>query len=138
MRYRRLSYRYAMVAETRPFWVMTQIWRSEGRAVMFGAGPWRPDADMCETRASIEVTVDLAGVAEDDIDIQLFDDALVVEGKRHLAPCDEGGVYHVAGIRQGSFRLELPLPSTVDAEGVEARYERGLVRIVLPKREASG
>jgi HSP20 family molecular chaperone IbpA len=42
-------------------------------------------------------------------------------------------VFHAAGVRQGPFRLELPLPAAIDANRVEARYERGLLRIALPK-----
>jgi HSP20 family molecular chaperone IbpA len=42
-------------------------------------------------------------------------------------------VFHAAGVRQGPFRLELPLPAPVDPDGVEARYERGLLRIALRK-----
>jgi HSP20 family molecular chaperone IbpA len=43
-------------------------------------------------------------------------------------------VYHAAGIRQGPFRIALALPAAVDPERVEARYERGLLRITLAKR----
>jgi HSP20 family protein len=63
---------------------------------------------------------------------------LVVEGRRRLPSCQEGAVYHAAGIRQGPFRVELALPAPVDAERVEARYDRGLLRITLPKRAESG
>jgi HSP20 family molecular chaperone IbpA len=43
-------------------------------------------------------------------------------------------VYHAAGIRQGPFQVEVPLPAPVDPERVEARYEAGLLRISLAKR----
>jgi HSP20 family molecular chaperone IbpA len=42
-------------------------------------------------------------------------------------------VYHAAGIRQGLFRVELPLPAPVDPERVEARYDRGLLQVTLAK-----
>ena len=42
-------------------------------------------------------------------------------------------MYHAAGIRQGPFRVELPLPAPVDPEHVETRYEHGLLRISLHK-----
>jgi HSP20 family molecular chaperone IbpA len=134
MRYRHLSYRYAMVVQsggTRPF---GDIWESDRLRVLV-QGRWRPDADAYETASSIEITVDLAGVEEDDFEVQLFEDALVVDGRRQLPACQEDARYHAAGIRQGPFRLELPLPAPVDAERVEARYDRGLLRIVLPKRQ---
>jgi HSP20 family molecular chaperone IbpA len=89
---------------------------------------------VAETTRSIEVTVDLAGVDEDDFEVQLFDNGLVVEGRRHLPSSGEDAVYHAAGIPQGFFRLELPLPARIDPERVEARYERGLLHVTLPKR----
>jgi HSP20 family molecular chaperone IbpA len=46
----------------------------------------------------------------------------------------EGVRYQAARILQGPFALALPLPAPVDAEGVTARYERGLLSITLPKR----
>jgi HSP20 family molecular chaperone IbpA len=132
MRYRRLSYRYAMVIPGRT-WPFGDIWPSDRLRVLL-QGRWRPDADAYETPTSVEILVDLAGIEEDDFEVQLFEDALVVEGRRRLPPCQPDATYHAAGIRQGPFRVELPLPAPVDPERVEARYDRGLLRITLAKR----
>jgi HSP20 family protein len=137
MRYQRLSYRYTVVTGHRPLWALTQVWLTEQTALM-GPGQWVPDADMCETRTGVDILVDLAGVAEDDFEILLFEDALIVQGNRHLPPCDTEGVYHAAHIRQGPFRLELPLPAAIDAEQPQTRYERGVLRIILPKQGVAG
>ena len=83
---------------------------------------------------AIEIVVDLAGVEEDSLEIRLFENALVVEGQRQLPTCEEGAVYHAAGIRQGPFQLAVPLPAPVDPERVQARYDRGLLRITLAKK----
>ena len=136
MRYRRLTYRYAMVAQQAAPWTLPPQWRGEVWSFIFGRPYWRPDADMCETARAVEVVVDLAGVEEDAVDVQVFDDALVIVGDRQLAPCEDGTLYHRAGVRQGPFRLELPLVVAIDTDAVQARYERGLLRITLPKREA--
>jgi HSP20 family molecular chaperone IbpA len=137
MRYRRLSYRYSMVVRAGQTWPLGDVWQSE-RMRLLVQGRWRPDADTYETVSTVEVIVDLAGVDEDDIDVQLFEDALVVEGHRELPACSRDAMYHAAGIRQGPFRLELPLPAPVDAERVQARYERGFLRITMPKRGEAG
>ena len=137
MHYRRLSYRYAMVARSGPAWPFGEFWPSARLRVLVQAR-WRPDADTYETPTVIEMIVDLAGVAEDDFEVQLFEDVLVVEGHRQLPSCREGALYHAAGIRQGPFQVELPLPAPVDSERVEARYDRGLLLITLPKRTEVG
>jgi HSP20 family molecular chaperone IbpA len=137
MRYRRLTYRYAMVVRSGQTWPFGDIWQSDRLRLLVHAH-WRPEVDAYETATTVEVLVDLAGVDEDDVEVLLFEDALVVEGRRQLPPCEEGARYHAAGIRQGPFRVELPLPAPVDAERVEARYDRGLLRITLPKRAEGG
>ena len=88
---------------------------------------------MRETAGALEVLIDVAGVSEDEVEVQLFEDALVVEGQRHLPASGEDARYLAAAIRQGPFRVEVPLHVAVDPEGVAARYESGLLRITLPK-----
>ncbi len=133
MRYRRLSYRYAMVTRPGQAWPFGDLWQSD-RLRLLAEARWRPDADTYETATTVEIVVDLAGVEEDDYEVKLFEDALVVEGRRQLSPGEGAPRYHAASIRQGPFQVELPLPAPVDTEGVEARYDRGLLRITLPKR----
>jgi HSP20 family molecular chaperone IbpA len=135
MRYRRSSYRYTTVVGASQTWILGDLWQSERLRLLPRAG-FRPDVDAYETATTLEIIVDLAGVDEDDFEMNLFEDALVVEGTRRLPPPKEAARYHAATIRQGPFRLEMPLPVAVDAERVEARYDRGLLRITLAKREA--
>jgi HSP20 family protein len=132
MRYRRLSYRYAMVVHSGQRDPFSDIWPRD-RLRLLVPTRWRPDADTYETAGTIEILVDLAGVDEEDFEVQLFEDALVVEGSRRLPSCHAEAVYQAAGIRQGPFHLEMPLTAPVDPERVEARYDRGLLRITLRK-----
>jgi HSP20 family protein len=136
MRYRRLHYRYAVVVRSGQPWPFGELSPID-RLRPLVEPHWRPDADTYETSATVEIIVDLAGVDEDDYEVQLFEDALVVEGRRRLPACQAGAVYQAAGIRQGPFRVELPLPAPVDPDQVDARYDRGLLRITLPKRGTS-
>jgi HSP20 family protein len=126
MRYRHVRYRYAVIAEA----ALRPVFRLPG--ITLAQPRWRPETDVYETATAFTVTVELAGVNEEDVEVTLFEDALVVEGERRLR-CDEDCVYHAATIRQGPFRLEVPLPARVDHDGVEARYEQGLLRIRIPK-----
>lgn len=137
MRYRRLSYRYTMLVRSAPGWPLGDIWPDARPRPLTRIG-WRPDADTYETATALEVLVELAGLDEDDFEVQLFEDVLVVAGHRRLPSCAEGAVYHAAGIRQGPFQVEVMLPAAVDAERVEARYDRGLLRITLPKLPRGG
>jgi HSP20 family protein len=138
MRYRRLSYRYAVVMATsrpRPF---SETWQHQPTSVSMAQTSWRPATDIVETANEVIVLVELAGVDHEELDVLLFEDALIVEGERRLPPTHGGGVYHAAEIRQGQLRLELPLPCPIDPEQVDARYERGLLEMRLGKRSADG
>ena len=133
MRYRRLDYRYMTLTSAAPAWPLLESWPDD-RLHLLMRGQWRPDADTYETPSTVEIVVDLAGLGEDDFEVQLFDDALVVQGHRRLARDRESARYHTARIRQGPFILALPLPAPVDPERVVARYERGLLSVTLAKR----
>jgi HSP20 family protein len=133
MRYRRLSYRYTTVSSAAHAWPLDAIWPGD-RLRLLTQGRWWPDADAYETARTLEVVVDLAGLDDEHFEVQLFEDAVVVQGRRELPGRAEGARYHAATIRQGPFALALPLPVPVDAERVTARYERGLLSITLPKR----
>jgi HSP20 family protein len=136
MRYRRLSYSYSMVVRSGLPGVFDDF-RQMDRMSLLVESRWRPDADIYETTRTVEIVVDLAGVQEKDFEVQLFEDALVVEGRRHLAAPEHTTTFHSVRIRQGSFRLEVPLAAAVDAERVDARYDDGLLRISLAKRGAT-
>lgn len=99
---------------------------------------WRPRADVTETAGSIVITVELAGVDPDEIDAALYEDALVVSGRRQPPGPGPGGVYHAAEIKYGPFRLEVGLPASVTYELRDARYDRGLLRLTLAKADAGG
>lgn len=132
MRYRSLTYRYAVVATTerlRPLGLGSMT-------VTLAQPRWRPDADVYETDSAVGVVVELGGLLEDAADVTVFEDAVIVEGERRLA-CDAGAVYHVASIRQGWFRLELPLPALVDVERASVTYSDGLLRVTVPKAQRS-
>jgi HSP20 family protein len=136
MRYRKLSVRYAMVTPAGLAWPFGEMWQVD-RLRLLAPAWWRPDADAYETASTFEIVVDLAGVDDDDVEVQLFDDVLVVEGQRRFPAGPGTARYHAAGIRQGPFRLDLPLPVAVDHDRVDARYERGVLRITIPKRQAA-
>ena len=133
MRYRRLTTRYLRLVASDGLLGAIDLLRLTLPAPIVAAADWRPAADVSEAAEAIQVTVELAGIDEDEIDILLFDDALVVQGERSVDSGLPGGRFHAAEIRQGSFRLGVRLSAAVDPDRVEATYDRGLLRIRLPK-----
>lgn len=132
MRYRRVGYRYTMVVGQPTGWGGTNLVRAGD--VVLAHPHWHPDVDVYEGEGAVTILVEIAGVDEEELEVLLFEDALVIDGGRSL-PVAEEVVYHAAGIRQGPFRVEVPLPAPVNADKVEATYERGLLRVRLPKAD---
>jgi HSP20 family protein len=134
MRYRRFVGRYVTFV-TFGSSPPADFLRAPHPAVTVAPVRWRPATDVCESAGHYTVTVELAGVDPEALDVQLFEDALVVEGERP-ATGSQDGVFHSAEIRHGPFRVEVALPGPVDPEGIDARYERGLLQITLPRAGA--
>ena len=133
MRYRRVMTRYVRLVPIRESLPYFDVLRALAPVVSIAPLHWRPPADVCETASSITVVLDVAGLDEDAIDVELYEDALVIEGMRRIDACGPNGSYLAAEIRQGRFHVEVDLPTAVDSEGVNATYERGLLRVELSK-----
>ncbi|MFN8636538.1 MAG: Hsp20/alpha crystallin family protein [Chloroflexota bacterium] len=136
MRYRKLSYRYAVVMATSRPRPAGEAWHRQSMGIGLGQPAWRPATDVVETANEVIVLVELPGVDHEQLDVLLYEDAVIVEGERRL-PAHASGVFHAAEIRQGPVRLELPLPASIDPEQVDARYERGLLEMRLMKRSVN-
>jgi HSP20 family protein len=94
---------------------------------------WRPPTDVYETRDSIVVKVEVAGMVEDDFAITFAERTLVVAGVRHDPSAKLG--YHQMEIAYGEFRTEVYIPETIDPDSIEASYKDGFLVVVLPKPE---
>ena len=99
------------------------------------AASWRPPTDIYETPDAYVVKMELAGMAEEDIEVTLYSDAVMVSGTRINEGLDEEGVsFHEAQIRYGPFQAAIPLPTPIEREGAEARYRNGFLRLRLLKK----
>ena len=96
------------------------------------AADWTPAVDIVELADRYLLTADLPGVSPDDIEIQLKDHVLTLEGARSgVAP--EGGRRQHAERRTGRFQRRFTLPATIDGDAIEARSVHGTLEITVPK-----
>ena len=77
------------------------------------------------------VKADLAGIAIDDVNLEVRGRVLIISGERR-ARDTEGRVYQQIEIEQGPFVREIQLGADVDADQAEASYEDGILRVELP------
>jgi HSP20 family protein len=84
-----------------------------------------------EEPPTLTVVAELAGIDPVEVDATVADGVLVLSGtRRRAAAC--GAVYHHMELDYGRFERRIPLGERVDADAVEAVYERGLLRVTLP------
>lgn len=82
-------------------------------------------------------TCELPGVDTEDMEISVENDVLTIRGTRLPEDLDEDAQFRRHERGHGQFSRTIPVPFAVEADGVEASYEDGILRITLPRAEAS-
>ena len=98
---------------------------------------WAPSVDIYETPNELVVKADLPDVTEKDIDVRIEDNLLTIRGERKFEKNLSEENYLRVERSYGSFSRSFSLPNTVNAEGIRAEYNNGVLTVSLPKREES-
>ena len=106
---------------------------------MFGSGGSRgfaltPSMDVKETDKEIVVETELPGLDEKDISLTVQNGVLTIQGEKKLDYDEKKENYHVMERRYGSFQRSLRLPDIIDDTKIDARFDNGVLRVMLPKR----
>lgn len=96
---------------------------------------WSPPVDIYETGEAFVMLVEVPGVDQEDIALEISDDTLVMRGERPLNTVDPSLSYHRIERANGVFQRSFRLPTGVDSEQVRAIYRDGVLEVVVPKRE---
>lgn len=100
-------------------------------------GVWRPPVEVYESDTALVVTIEIAGVREEDMSVLVDDSVLRVAGVRHNTATHGRRTYHEMGIAYGPFEAEVFLPFTIVLDEVDAVYENGFLRVILPRAQAT-
>jgi HSP20 family protein len=96
---------------------------------------WVPPVDLVEGEDHFVLKADLPGLSEEDVSIEVHDGTLTISGERPAEHADsERGWYRIER-SFGSFSRSLTLPDGVDADGISARFDRGVLEVRIPKPE---
>lgn len=106
----------------------------------FGARPsngvtrrWTPAMDLVETDGDLVLKADLPGLEKDDVTIEVKDDVLTISGERKAEHEDRRDDYHRVERSYGSFSRSLSLPQGIDADKVQADFNKGVLEVRVPK-----
>ncbi len=100
--------------------------------------PWErtyPQVNIKENDKQIEISAELPGMDQKDVDISLYNNILTIQGEKRQEQEDKEGDYYHMECSYGSFHRDIPLPSEVDASKVKADFKKGVLKIFLPKKE---
>ena len=100
-----------------------------------GARRWVPSMDLVETEDHFVLRADLPGMSEDDINIEFEDGTLTVSGERKAEHETKNEGYYRVERATGVFSRSLTLPEGVDADAVEASFDKGVLEVLIPKPE---
>ena len=93
-----------------------------------------PPVDIYEDAHKIVLKLEVPGMKESDLDIQLENNLLTVKGERKFESEEKEENFHRIERRYGSFYRSFTIPTTVDPESVKASYDAGVLSINLDKR----
>lgn len=92
-----------------------------------------PITDLIDNEKNIEVFVELPGVEEGDIVLEIVKDAINLSFERNSVFEKSAGNYIFQEIKYGNFSRTIPLPSMINEAKVKANLKSGVLRIILPK-----
>ena len=93
---------------------------------------WAPRLAAYSKDGDLVLHADLPGVSLEDVDITLDGNVLTISGDRKIRTQDEGVSYYLNELPHGAFRRSVTVPEGVDADSIKARFENGVLEVVLP------
>lgn len=102
----------------------------------FGSTDIVPRMNVSETDKAIEITAELPGVEEKDVQINFADDVLTIHGERKSEKDEKDKNYHVFERRYGAFTRSVTLPPGTDPNKVKATIDKGVLKVTVEKPEA--
>jgi HSP20 family protein len=118
------------------------IWRSPFGRSFFDVEPFRraqatlgavPAVDVTQTDKGYEITAELPGMEEKDIDVKLTNGVLTIRGEKRDEKEEKKNDYYVRERSFGSFERSFQVPENVDTDKVSASFKKGVLTVMLPK-----
>jgi HSP20 family protein len=109
------------VFETEPFWRRGITWAAT------------PAVDVVERDKAYEITAELPGMDESNIDVKLSNGTLTIKGEKKEEKEEKKKDYYLSERHYGSFQRSFRMPDGVDADKIEASFKKGLLTMILPK-----
>jgi HSP20 family protein len=114
---------------------MNQMWGSQPTGTGNGGTAWLPALDAWETEDEIVLALDLPGIPEDKVSIEVDDGVLTVSGEREKTVEQRGDRFSRFERRYGTFSRSVTLPQGTREDVIKADFKDGVLEIHVPKPE---
>jgi HSP20 family protein len=92
-----------------------------------------PSMDISETEKEIEITAELPGLEEKDVQLNVADNTLTIRGEKRSEREEKDKDYHLVERTYGSFARSVELPAGVKIDDIKAEISKGVLKVVVPK-----
>jgi HSP20 family protein len=89
--------------------------------------------DVKEDEKAFHVSADLPGLTEKDVEVSFDDGLLTIRGEKKVEREEKKDTWHIIERSSGSFARRLSLSAAIDAGKIEAKFEKGVLNVTLPK-----
>jgi len=117
---------------------MDNLWRG-----FFGEAPlartfteeWSPTVDISESKDNFIIKIELPGMDEKDVNVSISENILTIKGEKKKEEVDKDEHHYFCERCYGAFQRSFQLPTNVQGDKVEATFDKGVLKITLPKVE---
>lgn len=117
------------------------FWRTPFRSSLFDIAPFRggngfaalPAVDVSETDKAYEITAELPGMDEKNVEVKVANGMLTIKGEKQEEKEEKKKDYYRRERSFGSFERSFAVPEGVDADKIEASFKKGVLSVMLPK-----
>ncbi len=117
----------------------SDFWRRPFRSLAALEKTWpkkfaaAPAVDVAETEKAYEITAELPGMDEKNIEVNVANGGITIKGEKKEETEEKKKDYYVSERRYGSFERYFSLPEGVDADKIAASFKNGVLKVTLPK-----
>ena len=115
-------------------------WGEQGYGGRNVPSMWSPHVEVSERDGKLLIQADLPGMKREDINVQIEQDAIVIQGERKAHQTSNQGGYYRSERSYGSFHRTIPLPGGTNADSAQASFRDGVLEIELdaPREQQRG
>jgi len=118
------------------------FWRAPFASPLFDVARFRraeatfsaiPAVDIAETDKAYEITAELPGIDEKNVEVKVANGVLTIKGEKQEEKEEKNKDYYMRERSFGSFQRSFSVPEGVDGDKIDASFKKGVLSVTLPK-----